>query len=828
MRDFTIPLTLHGKIEPKALLYFNAQRLRHWLRLWMRDFTIPLALHGKIEPKALLYFNAHRLRHWLRLWMRDFTIPLALHGKIELKALLYFDAQRLRHWLRLWMRDFTIRRNKTQRCISMEFFATNGKRPVRLSEETRRFAFESLNHKYGRLTQETPAVSMEDYAGFAQLTDLQKYDAAIERIAERAPVRICEGEKISGAATLGLAIQHNVPAVFNGGEPVGRSISHLTIDFETVLKKGVYALRDQAEASLEKYQGMEREPFIRSCLHCIRCMEIWHARYLDALRDLPEYRHNYENLQRVPFFPAGNFCEAVQSLWFTFAFVRLCGNWPGIGRIDWLLGGYLERDLARGSLSLEEAREILAHFFIKGCEWVCGGNYGSGDAQHYQNILLAGVDGNGREVTNTVTYLVLDILEELGISDFPTTVRVNRHTDPAFLTRVAEVIRLGGGVLAVYNEDLILDSLTGYGYTPEEARKFANDGCWEVQIPGKTYFSYVPFDSLQVLQKETLKNYDGSVSFGDFQALYRNFIEDLGKKVRGIASEWREMLFYPRTGTEDRWRPNIPCTVVSLFEQGCIEKGLSYLEGGPVYNIVSPHIGGLPDTVNSLYAIKKLVFEEKKVSFPELMSILKNDWEGCEPLRQYALNKYDYFGNDNDEADFLARDILKAFAGICDSLNGSCGFRFPAGISTFGRQIEWSPHRMATPSGKKAGQVLSGNFSPTPGTDREGATAVIRSCCKSDLRRMVSGAALDLKLLPSAVNGENGLQAIVSLICGFVSLGGHFMQLDIADTQILKDAQAHPENYQTLSVRVSGWNARFVTLNKEWQDMIIAQTGSDF
>ncbi len=135
---------------------------------------------------------------------------------------------------------------------------------------------------------------------------------------------------------------------------------------------------------------------------------------------------------------------------------------------------------------------------------------------------------------------------------------------------------------------------------------------------------------------------------------------------------------------------------------------------------------------------------------------------------------------------------------------------------------------MATPSGKKAGQVLSGNFSPAPGTDKEGATAIIRSCCKSDLRRMVSGAALDLKLLPSAVSGENGLQAIVSLIRGFVSLGGHFVQMDIADTQILRDAQAHPEKYQTLSVRVSGWNARFVTLNTEWQDMIIAQTGSDF
>ena len=178
--------------------------------------------------------------------------------------------------------------------------------------------------------------------------------------------------------------------------------------------------------------------------------------------------------------------------------------------------------------------------------------------------------------------------------------------------------------------------------------------------------------------------------------------------------------------------------------------------------------------------------------------------------------------------DAIARQLVKDFADICDEVSGSIFYDTPAGISTFGRQLEWSPHRFATPYGKKAGNILSGNFSPTPGTDNEGATAIINSYCKADLSRMVSGAALDIKLLPTVVKGENGIEAIVSLILGFVSLGGHFMQIDIADNKLLKAAQEHPEDYQNLSVRVSGWNARFVTLNKEWQDMIIAQTGSEF
>ena len=708
----------------------------------------------------------------------------------------------------------------------MEFFAVNGKRPVRSSEQTRQFAYDSLNHKYGKMTRETPCVSLDDCADFESLDWIQRYDAAIEKIVRCAPIRICEGEKVSGAATLGNAINHVVPATFRG-ENICSSISHLTIDFETVLKKGVNAIEQQAFAALETYRGTEKEPFIRSCLHCIACMRVWRDRYLDALHGQKAYAANYQNLQKVPFLPAENFYEAVQSLWFAFAFVRLCGNWPGIGRIDWLLGDYLKKDLAAGVLTLDEAREILAHFFIKGCEWICGGVYGSGDAQHYQNIVLAGVDENGVEVTNEVTYLVLDIMEEFGISDFPTTVRVNKNTDEKLLTRVAEVLRLGGGVLAVYNEELIIESLVDYGYSLREARKFANDGCWEMQVPGKTHFIYQALDALYLLQNQTLKSYNGTVSYDTFEALFAQFVADLGEKVQAFGDGLRGAFVDTSFATKNwKWKPTVPCTVISLFEQGCIEKGLSYLEGGPVYNMVSLHIGGLPDAVNSLYAIKKLVFDDKVTTFGELMAALKNNWAGYESLRQHALTKYAYFGNDNDEVDAIAVRMIDAFADACDGLGGYTGYMTPAGVSTFGRQIEWAPHRLATPSGRKANDILSGNFSPTPGTDKEGATAIIKSYCKADLKRIVSGAALDIKLLPSAVNHKDGVQTLVALIHGFVALGGCFMQPDIADTALLKAAQEHPEDYQNLSVRVSGWNARFVTLNKEWQDMIIAQTGS--
>ena len=695
----------------------------------------------------------------------------------------------------------------------MDFPLANGMaRPIRLSLATRRFALDSLSHKYGLETRSTPGVSFTK-GELAGLTDIEKYDLAVKKIALEAPIRLCPCELVSGAATLGAAIDHLVPA-FCDGETLFGSVSHLTVDFETVVKKGVGHIEEQAKAAFEKHKGTEREPFCRSALNCLEAFRIYHKRYLEALKGKSEYRANYENLLHVPFSPAESFYEGVQSLWFTFSFLRLCGNWPGIGRIDVLLGDLLTKDLEEGKLTLDEAREILAHLFIKGCEWICGGDYGSGDAQHYQNIVLSGTDENGRDVTNDVTYLVLDIVEETGISDFPVTVRLSRSTDEKLLRRVAEVMRFGGGIVAVYNEELILRSLLDYGYPKHDAAKFANDGCWEVQVPGKTFFTYHPFDSLALLQRKTLKGYDGSVDFKSFEELYSAYVKDLKAFLEDLLQD------------KLNFKPDEPCTVVSLFEEGCLKKGLSYLEGGPVYNVYSPHIGGLADTVNFLYAVKKLVFDDKLVSFIELIGILASNWEGHETLRVLARNSYAYYGNDSDEVDELCARLLNDFADGCDALNNRSGYIFPGGVSTFGRQLQWSKRRLACAHGRKAGEVLAANASPTPGSDHIGATAVIRSYCKCDLKRVPTGAALDIKLLPSLTKGEEGLDALVSLMRGFVTLGGFFMQPDVVDVSVLREAQREPESHQNLSVRVSGWNARFVTLNKEWQDMIIDQNES--
>lgn len=704
--------------------------------------------------------------------------------------------------------------------------ASASPRPVRLSASTRAWAWESLHGKYGDEAMKTPHLAMDDVPGFASLSPVQKYDRAILKIASDAPLRLCPEEKICGAATLGAATWHTVPVQYQGNFVVG-SVSHLTIRYDKVLRQGLTAYRADIRQRLQDPALTETQiEFLHSLETVIDAIAIWHNRYLQATETVRPDLHQL--LLQVPFSPARNFHEALQSLWFIFSFVRLCGNWPGIGRLDWLLGDFLQADLKSGALAWEDARELLASFFIKGCEWIQSDMpVGSGDAQHYQNLVLAGVDETGRELTNEVTFLTLEVVEELSISDYPITVRLNSRSPRSLKEKVAAVMQHGGGIVAVYNEDLILHALVQEGYPLAEARMFANDGCWEVQIPGKTHFGYVPFDGLQILHAAMGVTAETAVEFDGIESVYQAFLAGLRSQIHSIYKTYVQDHYAFEQG---RWHAKNPCTptsVISLFEDGCMDSAQSYCDHGAAYTVVSPHIGGTPDIANSLYAIERFVFQEQKLTFAQLVTLMQNNWEDNELLRLYIKNHSLFYGNDEDAVDAWHSRILADFAAIvqeCRALLGDCQVKFVPGVSTFGRQINWLPNRTATAFGYKKGDILAGNDSPTPGTDTQGATSIIKSYCKSDLALQSCGAALDIKLFPQSISGENGIRSLVSLMDGFVSLGGFFMQLDAVDAETLLAAQREPQKYKTLSVRVSGWNARFVTLNQEWQNMIIQRT----
>ena len=307
----------------------------------------------------------------------------------------------------------------------IHFRSAAGERPVRLNEETRIFAWESLNGKYGRELDASDHLTLrrEEAQG---LTDYQLYDLLISKIAHEAPVRVIPGEMLAGSATLKAASRQIIPVLFEDGETIMPSVSHTTLGFDRVLREGIDRYEERIRERLKRGCTPKETEFLHSLLHVIEAMHVWHSRYMEAVCD-PEERSALKN---VPFRPAQSFREGLQSLWFTFAFTRLMGNWPGIGKIDRMLEKLYQADLASGTITEDQARELLAHFFIKGCEWVTLDVCGSGDGQHYQNIVLAGQDAQGKETAGDVTRLILEVVEELPIGDYPIAVRM-REDAPA-------------------------------------------------------------------------------------------------------------------------------------------------------------------------------------------------------------------------------------------------------------------------------------------------------------------------------------------------------------------------------------------------------------
>jgi formate C-acetyltransferase len=645
---------------------------------------------------------------------------------------------------------------------------------------------------------------------------------AVMRIAEQAPLWVSAEERLAGAAPLLESAYHQMPVAGVAGT------SHTTLGFERVLREGLGAWRTRiaarrAHGDLDTDQAV----FLAAEERCLEAMAVWHRRLLAELATqaaaapAAERRRLEEvgaALAPVPENPPRTFREALQALWFLWEFQRLCGNWSGLGRVDKMLGPFLHHDLAEGVIALPEARDLLAHFWIKGCEWIgCRQDHGSGggDAQFYQNVVLGGVDEGGRQVCNDVTYLILDIAEELHISDFPIAVRVGPQTPERLWRRLAEVQRLGGGIVSIYNDELIVRSLVEFGYPLADARDFANDGCWEVTIPGKTAFSYCPFDLLQVFQNTLGLGPVGLVTpdCATFEAFYALFRDKLRETLEAIGAH-----------SAGAFRQGPPSPLLSLFVEDCIESARPYHGRGAHYTVLSPHAGGMPDTANSLYALKRLVFDEQRFSLSQLADILRRDWEGHEDLRQALRRDLVLYGNDDEAADALLTRVFSDFVSICREQPCRHGVLMPPGISTFGRELAFRPQRTAQPFGAKAHEILASNLAPTPGTDRRGPTAVIRSFCKQDFSKLTCGTPLDLKFHPGCLADERGVEALVTLLKAFVTQGGFYLQVDVADAAVLRAAQTHPERFPNLSVRISGWSARFVTLGREWQEMVIQRT----
>jgi len=624
-------------------------------------------------------------------------------------------------------------------------------------------------------------------------------------------------------------------------------IGHFTMNHERVLAQGLRGVMDDAQQKLanlspedrKNEKGIFYEAVLCSCLAVIsfarRYSELaakMAARESDPDR-AAELREIARVCSRVPEHPAETLHEAVQSLYFIHlvAQIESGGNSISLGRIDQILFPYFQKDVEAGRGSKELARELVAMLFIKTNEiwnvleeaFIPGGEGTEGKTT--QNVTVGGVGPDGRDATNDMSYIALDAYADVRTVQPNFGVRIAPDCPAELMRRAVEYDR-DGVLMHFFNDEAIIRSLIRGGHALEDARNYGMVGCLEPNAQGKTFGSTfaVQFSGIKCVELalsngiDNIFGYPSGIESGDPSA-FKNF-EDLwdayDRQVRHFINQMvRGMEVLDKTIAE-----TVPSPFASSMVEGCLEKGLDLTRGGALYNSTGVQFMGFANVVDSLYAVKKAVFEDRLFTMADLTNWLAQDWQDVEDKRVYFLNRIPKYGNDNDEVDALGVRVMDHY---CDVLSGYRNFRggfFWPGVFSVGFHITMGAFTGATPDGRFAGDVLGNGITPTTGNAVSGPTAIMNSVVKLPVTRATNGVNLNMRFQGKKIRTEH----LAALIQTYFRNGGTQVQFNMVDSAILRDAQKHPEKHRDLFVRVSGYSAEFIGLSEIAQDEIISRT----
>jgi formate C-acetyltransferase len=503
------------------------------------------------------------------------------------------------------------------------------------------------------------------------------------------------------------------------------------------------------------------------------------------------------------------------------------------GRLDQILWPLLQEDMQRGDLTRGGALELIECLFLKASETVDLmegiATIGIGGNTSFIEVTIGGVDRHGQDATNELSFLFLDAVEEMKTIQPNCAARLHPQTPEAFRRRAAEAMAGGSVSLQVVNDEVIIDAYEAKELSLEDARDYAIIGCVEPTPSGLTYASTDAFFFNTALCLEMVLGGGKSLmlgtegadtgdprgfeTFGDLMEAYRaqvaHFIRQLAVCFQAIGQAHRELL---------------PCPFQSAVIRDCIENGLDVKRGGARYNFTGGNAVGTAIVADSLMSIKKFVFDEKRISMDEMIEILRSDFEGREDTRLMFLNRAPKYGNDDDEVDEIARELIDIFSGELDKYPNPRGGSFSTSVYSVTTHVALGNLTSATPDGRKRSTPLSVGISPAHGRDRKGPTLAMKSAAKIDYRKVVNGSAFNLKFHPSALRGAGAMENFTNLARTYFRLGGQQLQVDVVDADTLRAAQECPEQYQDLLVRVAGYSARFVDLSAAMQEEFIART----
>lgn len=590
-----------------------------------------------------------------------------------------------------------------------------------------------------------------------------------------------------------------------------------------IIKYGWSGLQERAQHKLdsidhESSEAGKQKVFLRAIIISLKAAKKFAKRYSTLAKELaqtesPRRRKELERIAdichlittRAP----ETWWEALQLHWFSHLINHSSGAHQA-GRFDQYMWPPLRQELGHGSIEIGKAQELLE------CLWLKYSSITDYTSDNLQNIILGGVTPEGGDATNQLTYMCLEAIEKLDIIDPKWNFRVHRETPDRFLTKAAELIKKNKSMPGIYNDEPIIETLTNSGVPLYDARDYTNDGCSELLVAGKT--SPWAFEGkvklLKCLERATwrLPEYE---NYDDLLLSVKKEITSAVKLSTNIIS------------TMQRETPKIsPNPWLSASVEGCVDSMRDITDGGATYNNATINISGVADTVDSLAAIKKLVYEEKIINPEELLSALQSNYEDNEPLRQILLNRAPKFGNDDDYVDGIAVELVSFISEEVIKHRNPHGRRFNLGLFSYGDYISHGLMTNATPDGRKAGEGISSNFSPSPGRDRKGPYATMKSVTKIDSTQLANGYSVDVTLHPTALMGEKGVEKLVNLLRSYNKLGGIQVQFNIVDGATLRAAQANPEKYMNLTVRLWGLPAYFTRLPKEFQDHLIKRTGN--
>lgn len=575
-------------------------------------------------------------------------------------------------------------------------------------------------------------------------------------------------------------------------------------------------------------------------------------RFAERHAELAEEQANHEaNAQRkaellqiaqvcrhVPAHAPANFWEALQYYWFVHLGVTTeLNTWDSFcpGHLDQHLTPFYRRELADGSLTREKAEELLQCFWIKFNNQPAPPKVGvtaqeSGTYTDFAQINVGGVLTDGSDGVSEVSFLILDVIEEMRLLQPSSSIQVSEKNGDEFILRAAKIMRTGFGQPSVFNTDVIIRELMRMGKTLEDARCGGSSGCVEVGAFGKENYNLVGYFNLPKVFELTLNNgldprtgkqlgpkTGEAQSFRSFDELYAAFEKQVAYfvdvKIRG--SQVIERLYADL----------MPCPFLSLLTSDCIKTGRDYHDGGARYNTSYLQGVGLGSLTDMMSAVKTHVFEHGDMTMPELMSALQSNFAD-ERQRLLLANRTPRFGNDDDAADDIAKRIFETYFACVDGRKNNRGGEYHINLLPTTCHIYFGSVMMASPDGRKAGMPLSEGISPVQGADRFGPTAVIKSASKLEHWR-TGGTLLNQKFTPQVLADGAGLKGLVKLIRSYFTLGGHHIQFNVVDAETLKRAKRDPQNHRDLIVRVAGYSDYFCDLGDSLQDEIIARTAHE-